>query len=198
MAMNELIEVALKAGATRAKLMDAKDVVVDKRVRMKCSVPRCYAYGLSLTCPPNTMSVQEFEEILARYEKALFVQVETDQDSMDKSESSLGEAAKDLFKEHLKKSALFRLKLYEVIEKVEAAAFKQGYHYAAGFGAGRCILCGDECPGILDGKCRHPFRARPAMEAVGIDIPKTATKVGFSVELSSESKVKYNGLILID
>lgn len=196
--MEELIKIALEAGATRAKLMDVKEVVVDERVKLKCSVPRCDAYEASLTCPPHTMSVEEFKEILSRFKKALILQVETDQNSMDKSSAPLGSAFEGLFKEHMDIFAPFRLKLSEVIDRVEAEAFKQGYAYAAGFGAGRCILCGDECPGILDGRCRHPFRARPAMEAMGIDIPLTAKNAGYSVELSSQTNIKFTGLILID
>jgi len=196
--LDELAKIAVDAGATRAKLMDAKDVVVDKRVRLKCSVPRCYAYGSCLTCPPNIMSVKEFQEILACYHNVLVVQVEADQNSLDRSSESLGSGASDLFKQQLARLGPFRLKLHDVIDKVEAEAFKQGYAYTAGFGGGRCILCGDECPGIVDNKCRHPFRARPAMEAMGIDIRKTAEKAGFSVELSSKENIKFTGLILID
>jgi predicted metal-binding protein len=36
------------------------------------------------------------------------------------------------------------------------------------------------------------------MEAMGIDIQKTAEKVGFSMALSSEENIKFTGLILID
>lgn len=196
--INTLIDVALESGATKAKLMDAKNVVVDKRVRLKCSVPRCYAYGSCLTCPPNIMSVKEFQEILDSYHNVLVVQVEAGQNSLDRSSKGLGDASFDQIKEHMDVLHPFRMKLLEVIDKVEAEAFKRGYAFAAGFGAGSCRLFGDECPGIQDGRCRHPFRARPAMEAMGIDIRKTAEKAGFSVELSSDANVKFNGLILVD
>ena len=196
--MKKLISAALEAGASKATLMEIKDIVVDERTRLKCSVPRCYAYDRCLTCPPHTMSVEEFRRILSRYKKAMIVQVETDQNSMDKSSASLGSASPRIFKEHIERLRPFNFKLLGVIERVEQAAFKSGYAYAAGFGAGRCFLCGDECPGILDGRCRHPFRARPAMEAMGIDIRVTAKNAGLSVELSSQAPIKFSGLILID
>jgi predicted metal-binding protein len=195
--MERLVKIALENGATRAKLIKADQVVVDQRVPLKCLVPRCNAYGRSLTCPPNSLPIEKFIEILSHYHHALIVQVESDQNSLDRSEGSLGSTYSDLLKGHLALFRPFRLKLLEVIERVEAGAFKQGYAFAAGFAAGSCPLCGDECPGIMDGRCRHPFRARPAMEAVGIDIVKTAREAGFSVELSSGSAIKYTGLILI-
>jgi predicted metal-binding protein len=178
--------------------MDAKDVVIDERVRLKCSVPRCDAYGACLTCPPNVMGVEEFTRIADRYEKALIVQVETDQDSLGKSSETLGSTPSKLLKENLKALRPFQSKLGEVVADVEREAFKRGYSLAAGFGAGRCRLCEGPCPGVLDGKCRHPFQARPAMEAMGIDIRRTAENAGLSVELSSGTNVKWTGLILID
>jgi predicted metal-binding protein len=196
--MNSLIQLALEAGATRAKGIRANQVMVDKRVPLKCMVPRCRSYGCSLTCPPHAMPVKEFIEILTQYSRALVVQVESDQNSLDLSEGSLGLSFDDFYKAQMKYFLPFRLKLLEVIERVEAAAFKQGSTFAAGFASGSCPLCGDECLGISDGRCRHPFRARPSMEAVGMDIIKTAAQAGFKVELSSTSAVTYTGLILIN
>jgi predicted metal-binding protein len=196
--VEELIDIAIQAGASSAKLMDAGEVVIDERVRLKCSVPRCNAYAACLTCPPNTMAVEEFRKTVERYQMALVVQVETGQNSLDKSSESLGAAPSKLLQEHLETLSPFQAKLDEAIAEVEREAFKRGYSFAAGFGAGRCRLCGGACPGIVDGKCRHPFRARPAMEAMGIDIQRTAENAGLSVELSSEANVKWTGLVLID
>ncbi|MCK4320850.1 hypothetical protein KAW11_04460, partial [Candidatus Bathyarchaeota archaeon] len=65
--LEALCKLAKKFGVTNAVSFNAKRVVVDERVRLKCLVPVCDDYGLNLMCPPNMMSVQEFREILARY-----------------------------------------------------------------------------------------------------------------------------------
>jgi predicted metal-binding protein len=62
-----LSSLAKKLGANNAIPMNAKDVVVDERVRLKCLVPPCDDYGLNLMCPPYVMSVQEFREVLSKY-----------------------------------------------------------------------------------------------------------------------------------
>jgi predicted metal-binding protein len=87
--IGELVRYAERNGASHVKLVDSKDVVVDRRVRLKCTVPLCSAYGRNLMCPPNVMDVDEFSEVLALYSKAILLQIETDVDSSDKSPRSL-------------------------------------------------------------------------------------------------------------
>jgi len=60
------------------------------------------------------------------------------------------------------------------------------------------LLC-DECVDQASGEaCRHPFRARPSMQALGIDVIKTSKKAGLPVELSSSARVRWTGLLLLD
>src|SRR5674536_141200 len=72
---SEFLKTASELGATAARVFDAKDVVVDERVRLKCCVPVCRNYGVSLMCPPNVMPVDEFRTVLARFQKALLIQI---------------------------------------------------------------------------------------------------------------------------
>ena len=53
-------------------------------------------------------------------------------------------------------------------------------------------------PGRSAEQCRHPFEARPSMEAVGIDVVATAEAAGLSVELPAEDHPAWTGLLLID
>jgi predicted metal-binding protein len=68
----------------------------------------------------------------------------------------------------------------EIVYKLERQAYKDGYHLAMGFGGGSCkdYLCqGLICQYLDSGRCRFPHRARPAMEAVGIDVFALLNKV---------------------
>ncbi len=191
-----LLQKARDLGASGAALLPAEQVVVDERVRLKCAVPVCQGYGNYLHCPPNLMSVAEFREVLERYSVALLVQVESPRDSTDLDEKGLaGKNAKDL--EELLHGDPNR-KLGEIVNRLEAEAFKAGYYYAAGFNGGICLLCPD-CVGVASGDpCRRPFEARPSMEGVGIDVFKTAANAGLSISLSSDQPVRWTGLILVD
>jgi predicted metal-binding protein len=192
----EFIETALKAGATAAKMIPSQRVVIDERVRLKCEVPRCAGYGQFLTCPPHVMSVETFSRIRPRYKWGLLVQVEAkDIDSTDKGK---GRIDNTVLKENTKLHRPFKLKLLEVVEAVEAAAFKEGMRFATGFVGGSCALC-ERCVEDKNSEaCRHPFRARPPMEAVGIDDVKTAKHAGLPIHLSSSKNVVWTGLILLD
>jgi len=55
---------ALKLGATQAKIVKAEEIPVDERVTLKCQIPRCFGYGVSAHCPPNTMKPAELKDLL--------------------------------------------------------------------------------------------------------------------------------------
>lgn len=192
-----LVATAKKLGATEAKIVSTEEVIVDKRVRLKCIIPICADYDRHLMCPPNVMSVDEFSEILRLYKKAIILQVEADVDSSDKSERHLD---KDVCKtvERSTHSASWERKLHRLVNQMETHAFKQGFYLAAGLTGGNCHLC-RECVAPQSGEsCRHPFEARPSMEAMGIDVVKTCKKVGLPLELSSKKRVRWTGLVLLD
>jgi predicted metal-binding protein len=71
-----------------------------------------------------------------------------------------------------------------VVNELERQAFRDGYHLAMGLGGGSCkdYLCqGLTCQFLDSGRCRFPHRARPAMEAFGIDVTTLLNKVGWEL-----------------
>ena len=80
---------------------------------------------------------------------------------------------------------------------LERELFLDGYYKALGLGAGPCRLC-QEC--AYDEGCRHPYEARPAMEACGIDVFATVRKHGFTVEVVKDESdpQHYFGLVLVE
>lgn len=195
--LSRLVKCAKMAGASRAEVIDVNDVVVDRRVRLKCAVPLCDSYGRHLMCPPAVMPVDEFERALRQYRRALILQIETDHGSADEPGMRLTKETCSE-REAATKTRDWKIRLHEVVNRVEAAAFKEGFYLAAGLIAGTCSLC-KECVGQQsDRQCRHPFQARPSMEAMGIDVLRTCRNAGLIIRLSSEEKVRWTGLVLID
>ena len=88
-------------------------------------------------------------------------------------------------------------KAKEIAAKLERELFLAGHYKAFGMGAGPCPLC-ETC--AFEEGCRHPDRARPAMEACGIDVFATARKHGFTIEVvrRREDPQHYFGLVLIE
>lgn len=192
----ELVHLALKEGARAARIISPRMVVVDERVRLKCEVPRCAKFNQYLTCPPHVMEVATFARILSLYQWCLLVQVEADK--VDSADKSSGRIDGEVLKENLRLHRPYQLKLLHIIERVEAAAFKSGMRFAAGFTGGECVLCKQCIPDKRSDPCRHPFRARPAMEGVGIDVIETARKAGLPIHLSSTENVLWTGLVLLE
>ena len=192
----QIVTTVMSLGASEAKIIDAKDIVVDERVRLKCMVPICSDYNRHMMCPPNLMPVGEFAGIVGLYEKALIVQIEADEDSSDKSSASLSKELCSKLEKSTKTNE-WEQKLHRLINKVEAHAFKEGFYFAAGLIGGSCRLC-QECVDPQSGNpCRHAFEARPSMEAMGVDVVRTCKNIGLPLHLSSDMRVRWTGLVLL-
>jgi len=164
---------ALEAGADQAKIVPASQVIVDERVRMKCLVPLCHLYGESPNCPPYTPEPEEMRKVLSKFSYAIFTRndVLPVEDFVDDEK---------WHRAHMKHQG----KTHRLVSEVEALAFNDGYYLAMGFAAGGCktALCGGQICQFLDsGRCRFPLKARPSMEAVGIDAYRLATQVGWDI-----------------
>ena len=199
-----ICKLAKDFGATNAVYFTANDVVVDERVRLKCLIPRCDDYGSNLMCPPYVMSVQEFREVLSKYDWAILVQIEAQITPEMKNEIKQADDVATLYQDNeflsiYKKSFdHIRSRLHHIVNKVEAQANMLGYRFATGFKAGSCGLC-PECSIIHSERtCKHPFQARPSMEAVGIDVFKTAENAGLPFDIVTKDKAVWNGLVLIN
>lgn len=166
-------EEALQLGATDARLISARQVVIDPRVRLKCLVPRCHLYGETPNCPPYTPELQEMRRIIEKYQYAILM----------KNDVLPVEDFVDNEKWH-KAHMAHQGKTDHIVSGIEALAFNDGYYFAAGFAAGGCktTLCGGRICQFLDsGRCRFPLKARPSMEAVGIDVYRLVSEVGWEI-----------------
>jgi predicted metal-binding protein len=184
----KLIKTAMERGATEAKIIPVDEIVLDERVILKCQVPLCNDYGNHLLCPPNSPSLTQFREVFKKYSKALLIQLRTPAGRLDSSSE-----------ESRKKTIYARAKeLHEIVNVVEKVAQELHFTFAAGFIGGSCKLC-NPCVGVKSGKpCKHPFRARPSMEAVGIDVHLTAQRAGLAFSYNIKTEVVWNGLVLLE
>ena len=87
--------------------------------------------------------------------------------------------------------------LRKIVAGLEREIFLDGYYKAFGLSAGPCRLC-KTCETNKD--CKHPYKARPAMEACGIDVYGTARNCGFELEVvkTEDCPYSYIALVLIE
>jgi len=85
----------------------------------------------------------------------------------------------------------------KIVLQTEKEAFLAGYYKALGMGAGPCSLC-KECN--ITGECKHREKARPSLEACGIDVFSTARDNGYAIDTlySAKCKANYFGIVLME
>lgn len=194
-AYEELIAAARAAGAHSAVLIRTEDVVLDARANFKCLVPMCPSYGQNKTCPPIVARPDEFRKVLDSYTFAIFVQKMF---PVQEDELESGLPLSELYQSPVLQQQKRRqcLEFYGVLEAVERRALELGFPYTAGLGEGPCRVC-ETC--TLNAPCPVPFKARPSMEAMGIDVLRTAANAGCPIHLhATPSDYTFNGLVLTD
>ena len=155
---SEFLTTARELGATAAQVFDAALIVVDERVRLKCNVPVCKNYNVSLMCPPNVMPLNEFRNVLARFQKALIVQIAYDVPDRMLERIHAAEDLATLYTDdaYLKgwdqTYLVAKNTLDTIAARLEADAFKKGLKFATAFSAGKCTAlrgvrrCGQSLP----------------------------------------------------
>jgi predicted metal-binding protein len=171
--LDHLKQKAVELGASMVQVIPANWVQIDERVRLKCSVPLCPNYDKCLFCPPRTPSPEFMRNALCRYHRALLFALEIIPVDHFSVRPTQRQAA-----------AEWSRKCFEIVGNLETLAFGSGYYLAVGFSQGSCrrALCGrDQCLVLGGGNCPYPLKARPSMEAVGIDVYGLATRVGWEI-----------------
>jgi predicted metal-binding protein len=171
---------ALEMGMDGAKVIDPHSITTAEWVRMKCQFG-CPMFGKRLTCPPHTPAPDVTRKVLDSYQKAILFHRKLEN----------GDRARGL------EENIFRVEFNRTIVRLEIEVFLDGYYKAWSMGSGYCRLC-KECDPT--GFCEHGFEARPAIEACGIDVFKTARDNGFHIDVvrTHEDEMNIFGLVLVE
>jgi predicted metal-binding protein len=164
---------SVELGAAMAQVIPADWVQIDERVRLKCSVSLCPNYDKSVHCPPHTPTTEFMRKALSRYGHAVLFALQVSPVDQFSVRSVERHAAAD-----------WTRKSFEIVGTLETLAFGSGYYLAMGFGQGSCrkALCGqNRCLILEGGNCPYFLKARPSMEAVGIDVYGLVTRVGWEI-----------------
>ncbi len=171
----------LSLGADRAVIIPASDLTIRTSAWAKCFIPGCKFYGSSIMCPPhNPLTPDITRQIVAEYSYGILFQLD----------AKVSDFVGDKWRVN---HVSTELKHKEMVAKLEGRAFHMGFHMAMGFAAGECSLClpKQTCAVLEGSECRHPLRARPAMEACGFDVFNIVKRVRWKiVPIGHESEVK--------
>lgn len=157
---NDLLQLALFAGARKAAIIRAEDIVVSSVFRDICAGNSCGMYGRCWMCPPDIGEIGELMARLKTYEYGLLYQsVYNIEDSFDIE--GMGEAS---------------VQHAQVSQRVNDAA-KLLLPGCLHLSCGGCHLC-SRCAKMDGQPCRMPDKALPPMEGYGIDVYQTTRPTG--------------------
>lgn len=155
----QIEKVIKKHGYKDVGWMDPRAIVVSQWVRMKCMFG-CREYGHCACCPPNVPSVEECRRFFNEYSEALIFRFAK---KVDKPEDRFA----------------WTRKVNQKLLKLEREIFLMGHERAFLLFMDSCAIC-DECAGERD-QCRNPRMARPAPEAMAVDVYTTVRQNGFPI-----------------
>jgi predicted metal-binding protein len=159
------IEAALKdTGFTDFKWIDPKQIVVAQWVRMKCMFG-CPNYGRKAACPPQTPSVTECERFFREYQAAVVLHLRIRFD-------------------HPKERYPWYKEMTLKTADLERKVFMAGFEKAFVLSFSGCTLC-QECK-VERSLCKQPQLARPAPEAMAVDVYSTVKSLGFPIAVRTE------------
>lgn len=176
--MDALIKAALDAGAHKAVIIPAEQVVLSEQFRDICKGNQCGKYGRCWMCPPDLPSVAEVMERIRSYTNVFWYQsVATIEDSFDI------EGMIDAGNNHVK--------LSQRLQKMTAPMLPENSLHLSCGGCRLCPVCAKE-EGL---PCRMPDKAMPSLEGYCVDVYNTTKNTELKY-INGQNTVTYFGAIL--
>lgn len=178
MLQNELVRVALEAGADKAAVIDISQVIVSETFRKTCEGNQCGNYGRNWSCPPYTDGdIQKLMAEVKSYRFCLLYQIigqledSFDIEGMMEAGVRLGGLAQKLSE-----------KLPEIL--------RMPYLHLSG----SCRLC-ERCARLSGEPCRHPEKAIRSISGYGIDVYNTTSSTDLKY-INGQDTVTNFGIVL--
>lgn len=178
MKKESLLQSVLDCGATKAALIAQDSIVLSATFYDICASNQCGNFGKCWMCPPDIGPIEELMARVREYPHAVLYQtIHPLEDSFDIE--GMGEAS---------------VRHAQVSQKIQSAVVPQLKGEFFHLSAGGCLLC-ERCAKRDNEPCRHPERALPPMEGVGIDVYKTTSSTDLKY-INGANTVTYFGLLL--
>lgn len=154
--------------------IDQEKLIFEERVRMNCFY--CGKYNVNWRCPPRIPEL-DYIKVLSEFECAAFIYIQMplkddDLDSVRKNSS---------------------LQLHQAMLACEKWLYQHNNSTALSFIGGSCKLCKNGC---TPGHCANPYQARIPVEALGINVIKSAEQYGIMIKFPPKEYMMRVGLLL--
>lgn len=150
------------------------DLVFEERVKMNCFY--CARYNVSWKCPPKIPDLN-YRKMVFEYENAALIYVRM--------------PLKDNDFETVRKDSTVHL--HRAMLDCEKWLYRCDNSMAISFIGGSCKLCKNGC---APNRCANPYQARSSVEAIGINVVKSAAQYGIKVTFPPMDFIYRIGLLL--
>ncbi len=175
--MDQLVQMAIEAGALKAHVLPVKDVLFDPTLRQLCKDNRCGKYNRNYGCPPYVGTPEEVIAKAKQYENALVMQTVSElEDSYDVE--GMAEAGAR----------------HNRMSRVIAEKMKEAYPDSILLAAGGCTKC-ERCAALDGEPCRFPEKVLPSLSSYCINVAQTAGKCGMKY-INGVNTVTYFSVVL--
>ncbi|MBQ8884747.1 MAG: DUF2284 domain-containing protein [Clostridia bacterium] len=176
MNFKEILDEALAGKAWQSACIPTSEITFSKAVVEACEANYCGKYNATWTCPP---AVGKLDELRKKYSSYRYAYVFTTKHEIEDCFDIEGmfSAKKDHEKTEEELMPLLKGKECEML------------------GAGGCSVC-EKCT-YPDEACRFPNRARPSIEACGVDVTDLARKCGINY-INGENTVTYFSVVFFN
>lgn len=158
----------------KGKLIDTTKLVFEERIKMNCFY--CGKYNMNWKCPPRLPQV-DYQKMLSEFTCAAFVYLE--KSLINKEYSTVRNDSS--------------VQLHKALLECEKWLWEHNNATALSFIGGSCKLCKNGC---APERCSNPYMARIPVEALGINVVKSAAKVGIQINFPPKEHMIRIGLLL--
>lgn len=177
--MNEQLELMLeyvnKQGYNiKGKMTQAQDIIFEERVKMNCFY--CGKYNKAWRCPPRLPDI-DMKKMLLEYEFVAFIYISMCLEGQD----------------YLRIRTDSSVQLHRALLECERWLYKHNNSMALSFIGGSCKLCKNGC---APNGCANPYESRAPVEALGVNVIRSAEKAGIKVTFPPEKYMMRIGMLL--
>lgn len=155
--------------------INPRNLIFEENAKMNCFY--CGKYGNNWKCPPNLPDIN-YEKMFSEFDEGMFI--------------VLKYAVFD-FKQYEEIRAESSVVLHKLLLKCERWLWESNKSTSLSFGGGSCKLCKGGCG---KDRCNNPYLARSPIEAIGINVIKSAAQYGIEIKFPPKDELKRIGLIV--
>lgn len=156
--------------------IDPKELIFEEVAKMNCFY--CGKYNNNWRCPPHLPDNIDYKKMMEEFDAGLFLILTYDITSKEQFAVVRNESS---------------VAVHRILLDLEKWMYNHNSSTAISFIGGSCKLCKGGCG---KEKCNNPYMSRSPIEALGINVIKSASRYGINIEFPTDKQLMRIGMLL--